>query len=481
MRTSRGGSSSLHHADITRIMRTSRAAALRHHAAAAHSSALQTGIALREGETEALRVPAWPPEQGIGSGTVYGQHVKHFCTKTSDTVCTDCEEGTYTKLWNRLSMCLSCGSRCNSDQVKTRACTKQQNRVCTCKAGMYCAYQTNIDNCRQCRMLNKCGPGLGVANTRSANENVVCRPCAPGTFSNTTSSTDVCRPHRICSILAIPGNASTDAVCASESPTPSTIPGTVYISQPEPTRSQPLEPESQPSPTPTTISVIFKSEPSTKAGISLPVGLIVGVTALGLVVLGLVNCLILVQKKKKPSCLQREAKVPHLPDEKSRGATGLEQQHLLTTAPSSSSSSLESAASSGDRRAPPRSQPQATAKEAQGSQEACAGSRSSDSSHGGHGTHVNVTCIVNVCSSSDHSSQCSSQASAAVGDPDANPPGPPKDEKIPFSQEECPSQSQWETPETLQSHEKPLPFGVLDVGMKPNQSGWYDQVAAKVA
>ncbi|KAL6060762.1 hypothetical protein STEG23_023369 [Scotinomys teguina] len=35
------GSSSLHHADITRITRTSRAAALRHHAAAAHSSALQ--------------------------------------------------------------------------------------------------------------------------------------------------------------------------------------------------------------------------------------------------------------------------------------------------------------------------------------------------------------------------------------------------------------------------------------------------------
>ncbi|KAL6089135.1 hypothetical protein STEG23_010237 [Scotinomys teguina] len=47
MRTSRGGSSSsLHHADITRITQTSRAAALRHHAAAAHSSALHTGSSL---------------------------------------------------------------------------------------------------------------------------------------------------------------------------------------------------------------------------------------------------------------------------------------------------------------------------------------------------------------------------------------------------------------------------------------------------
>lgn len=104
-----------------------------------------------------------------------------------------------------------------------------------------------------------------------------------------------------------------------------------------------------------------------------------------------------------------------------------------------------------------------------------------DSSHGSHGTHVNVTCIVNVCSSSDHSSQCSSQTSTTVGDPDAHPSGSPKDEQVPFSQEECPSQSQWETPETPLSHEKPWPLGVPDVGMKPNQQGWCDQVAAKVA
>lgn len=69
---------------------------------------------------------------------------------------------------------------------------------------------------------------------------------------------------------------------------------------------------------------------------------------------------------------------PHLPDDKSQDAVGLEQQHLLTTAPSSSSSSLESSASAGDRRAPPGGHPQArVTAEAQGSQEACAGSRSS--------------------------------------------------------------------------------------------------------
>lgn len=49
-----------------------------------------------------------------------GQHVKHFCTKTSDTVCSDCEDGTYTKLWNRLPTCLSCGSRCDDGEWPER-------------------------------------------------------------------------------------------------------------------------------------------------------------------------------------------------------------------------------------------------------------------------------------------------------------------------------------------------------------------------
>uniref|UniRef100_A0A8C6IAV5 Tumor necrosis factor receptor superfamily member 1B n=1 Tax=Mus spicilegus TaxID=10103 RepID=A0A8C6IAV5_MUSSI len=414
-----------------------------------------------------------------------GQYVKHFCNKTSDTVCADCEASMYTQVWNQFRTCLSCSSSCSTDQVETRACTKQQNRVCACEAGRYCALKTHSGSCRQCMRLSKCGPGFGVASSRAPNGNVLCRACAPGTFSDTTSSTDVCRPHRICSILAIPGNASTDAVCAPESPTLSAIPRTLYVSQPEPTRSQPLDQEPGPSQTPSILTSLGSTpiiEQSTKGGISLPIGLIVGVTSLGLLMLGLVNCFILVQRKKKPSCLQRDAKVPHVPDEKSQDAVGLEQQHLLTTAPSSSSSSLESSASAGDRRVPPGGHPQARIMaEAQGSQEARASSRISDSSHGSHGTHVNVTCIVNVCSSSDHSSQCSSQASATVGDPDAKPSASPKDEQVPFSQEECPSQSPCETTETLQGHEKPLPLGVPDMGMKPSQAGWFDQIAVKVA
>lgn len=161
--------------------------------------------------------------------------------------------------------------------------------------------------------------------------------------------------------------------------------------------------------------------------------------------------------------------MPHLPADTARGAPGSEQQHLLTTAPSSSSSSLESSASTENKRAPSRGQPQAPGTgKASGSGEAQGSSRSSESPPGGQGTQVNVTCIVNVCSSSDHGSQCPSQASSMMGDTDASSSGSPKDKQVPFSKEECPFWSQPGAPETLlQSPEdKPLPLGVPDAGMK---------------
>lgn len=92
-----------------------------------------------------------------------------------------------------------------------------------------------------------------------------------------------------------------------------------------------------------------------------------------------------------------------------------------------------------------------------------------EASSGGHGTQVNVTCIVNVCSSPDHSSQCPSQASS-TRDTDASTPNSPKEEQVPFSKEERPFQSQPGAPETLPQglEEKPLPLGVPDAGMKPS-------------
>ncbi|KAM6216913.1 tumor necrosis factor receptor superfamily member 1B [Rhynchocyon petersi] len=400
-----------------------------------------------------------------------GKHVKDLCTATSDTVCDPCEETTYTQLWNWVTECLSCSSQCSPDQVEVQACTREQNRICACRPGWYCTL-TRQEGCRLCAPLRKCPPGFGVTKPGTATSNVVCAPCGPGTFSDTTSSTDMCRPHRICSSVAVPGNASTDTVCGSLAPALTV--GSSPTLQPRVTRPQHTVPTSGPDVARRT-SPLLPLHPSPPAeglssgSISLPIGLIVGLTAVGLVLMVVVNCIILTQRKKKPSCLPGEAKVPHLPADKAQGALGPEEQHLLTTAPSSSSSSLESSASARDKRAPTGNQPQAPGVEkASGIGEAWASSTSSDPSPGGCGTQVNVTCIVNVCSSSDHGPKCPSQASSMTGDTNTNPSGAPKDEQVPFSTEECPFQSQPGTLETLlESSEKPLPLGVLGIGMKP--------------
>ncbi|XP_062046441.1 tumor necrosis factor receptor superfamily member 1B [Lepus europaeus] len=398
-----------------------------------------------------------------------GQHVKAFCTQTSDTVCAPCEDSTYTQLWNQVAKCFSCGARCSTNQVEIQACTRKQNRICTCGRGWYCMLGRQ-EGCRLCAPLRKCRPGFGVAKQGTAAWDVVCAPCTPGTFSDTTSSTDTCRPHRTCHLVAVPGNASADAVCASVSPPPRVALGAARTPRPASMTSQHVGPTPGPSTEPSFLLPMGPSPPTEGLrtdSISLPVGLIVGVTVLGLLMIGLVNIVILSQKKRKLPCLQREAKAPHLPADKARSAPGLEQQHLLTTAPSSSSSSLESSASATDRRAPTRNQPAAPGVEkAPGSGEAQASCTGPESSPGGHGTQVNVTCIVNVYSGSDHGSPCASQASSMGEDTDTSPV---VDEQVPFSKEECPLQSHLGASETLlQSPEKSLPLRMPDAVGKPS-------------
>uniref|UniRef100_A0A8C0HX08 TNF receptor superfamily member 1B n=1 Tax=Balaenoptera musculus TaxID=9771 RepID=A0A8C0HX08_BALMU len=387
-----------------------------------------------------------------------GYHVHSLCNKTSDTVCDSCESSTYTRLWNLVPACFSCNSRCSSDQLETQACTTKQNRICTCKPGWYCTLGRQ-EGCRLCVPLRKCGPGFGVARPGTATSNVACAPCAPGTFSNTMSSTDTCRPHRICSSVAVRGTSEMDAVCTSVLPTLKGTPG------PALTRSQHVEPTPGPSTAPSTsvrLTMVpgppsYPVEGRNTANISFPIGLIVGVTALGLLVIVLVNCVIMTQKKSKiPSFLPSSVYLHILPQASS-------SSHLLTTAPSSSSSSLESSASARTGGRPPG--PAAGCGRGEG-RRVWGGP---EASSGGHGTQVNVTCIVNVCSSSDHSSQCPSQASS-TRDTDTSPSGSPKDEQVPFSKEECPFQSQPGAPETLlqSPEEKPLPLGVPDAGMKPS-------------
>lgn len=48
-----------------------------------------------------------------------------------------------------------------ADQVETQACTREQNRICTCKPGSYCTLPRQ-EGCRLCATLSRCRPGFGV-------------------------------------------------------------------------------------------------------------------------------------------------------------------------------------------------------------------------------------------------------------------------------------------------------------------------------
>ncbi|KAM9034214.1 tumor necrosis factor receptor superfamily member 1B isoform X2 [Sarcophilus harrisii] len=401
-----------------------------------------------------------------------GQRVLEFCTRNSNTVCGDCEEDTYTEVWNWIRECHSCRRRCNRDLVETQNCTRRENRMCGCKSGSFCV-TGNQGTCLQCLKFAKCPRGSGVAEQGTSNSNVKCVPCAPGTFSDTISSTDTCKPHRVCHSVAVPGNATSDVICNDMVPVTTTA--DTPLSKPQPKFMNPIKnnvgTSPQPQPQPTLHQVISNDS-------TLPLGWILGLMVLIVLLLGLVSCFTFSQRKKKLlSCIKEETKVPHPTVEKSQsflGHNGTEQQNLLGSEATSSSNSLDSMLSSGETREfqeakgvenHPRQAP--NSEKSKCGQETRAGSMDSEHSHGG-GTQVNVTCIVNVCNS-DHTSQCSSQSSCP--DFEARSSGSPRNEDVPFSQEESPKKGKPGSQNVLDTllpdlEEKPLPIGIQDMGMK---------------
>uniref|UniRef100_A0A4X2M4Y8 TNFR-Cys domain-containing protein n=2 Tax=Vombatus ursinus TaxID=29139 RepID=A0A4X2M4Y8_VOMUR len=409
-----------------------------------------------------------------------GKRVLQSCTKNSNTVCIDCEHDTHTEVWNWVEECHSCRSRCNRDLVEIQNCTRRENRICACKPGFFCITRSQ-GSCLRCFKFTKCLWGFGVSKPGTSNSNVECAACAPGTFSDTVSSTDACKPHRICHSVAIPGNATSDAICTdmvsaptkAGPPLPKRQPGfmnpkdTTWTSQPSVTLGTSPQPQPQP-----TIRLVFSNGPI------LPLGWILGLMVVILLLIGLIFRFTLSQRKKKLlSCIKEETKVPHSVAEKNQsisGHTGTEQQNLLDSEATSSSNSLDSMLSSGEVKEfqetkgmennPHQAPSSERSKCGQGTR---AGSMNSEHAHNG-GTQVKVTCIVNVCNS-DHTSQCSSQSSCP--DFEASSSGSTWNEDVPFSQEESPRKGKpgsQNAPQTLlpDFEEKPLPIGIQDMGMK---------------
>ncbi|NWH93061.1 TNR8 factor, partial [Aegithalos caudatus] len=92
----------------------------------------------------------------------------------------------------RCDACVSCSKE--PDLVEKQPCSLTSSRTCECRPGLFC--QTSVkDTCTRCQHHSACKPGFGVKIKGTSTNDVTCEECPPGTFSDQTSSTDICKPH----------------------------------------------------------------------------------------------------------------------------------------------------------------------------------------------------------------------------------------------------------------------------------------------
>ncbi|KFO87962.1 Tumor necrosis factor receptor superfamily member 8, partial [Buceros rhinoceros silvestris] len=155
---------------------------------------------------------------------------KKACPRDPREDCMKCGPEQYVKEASQKPQCYACVSCAESDLVEKEPCSFNSSRVCECRPGLFC--QTAVANtCTRCQQHTVCKPGFGVKVRGTSTNDVTCEECPSGTFSDQTSSTDICKPHTNCAelnkVVLSKGNATHDQVCLDQLPTyltPSTSP-----------------------------------------------------------------------------------------------------------------------------------------------------------------------------------------------------------------------------------------------------------------
>lgn len=162
-----------------------------------------------------------------------GTYVSDHCTNTSLRVCSSCPAGTFTRHENGIERCHDCSQPCPWPMIERLPCAALTDRECICPPGMYQSNGT-------CAPHTVCPVGWGVRKKGTENENVRCKQCARGTFSDVPSSVMKCKAHTDCLgqnlVVVKPGTKETDNVCGlhpSFSSTTPPSPGTATFSHPE--------------------------------------------------------------------------------------------------------------------------------------------------------------------------------------------------------------------------------------------------------
>lgn len=167
-----------------------------------------------------------------------GTYVSEHCTNTSLRVCSSCPAGTFTRHENGIEKCHDCSQPCPGLMVEKLPCSALTDRECTCPPGMF---QSNAT----CAPHTVCPVGWGVRKKGTENEDVRCKQCARGTFSDVPSSVLKCKAYTDCLshnlVVVTPGTREADNICGprpSLSSTTPPSPGTTISSHLEPMESQ---------------------------------------------------------------------------------------------------------------------------------------------------------------------------------------------------------------------------------------------------
>ncbi|XP_049914814.1 tumor necrosis factor receptor superfamily member 21 [Epinephelus moara] len=146
-----------------------------------------------------------------------GTYVSVHCSPTAVRECSRCPEDTFTRGENGMIKCHPCRALCPAGFIEKATCTSIQDRVCTCPPNSF----LSGDGVTECKPHSLCPPGTRVKKRGGETEDVLCKPCTKGTFSDRESRAVKCRIHTDCQaqglVLLIPGTKETDNVCGPPS------------------------------------------------------------------------------------------------------------------------------------------------------------------------------------------------------------------------------------------------------------------------
>ncbi|XP_026174725.1 tumor necrosis factor receptor superfamily member 21 [Mastacembelus armatus] len=162
-----------------------------------------------------------------------GTYVSVHCSPTAVRECSPCPKGSFTRGENGVQQCHRCRPPCPVGFIEKTPCTTTQDRVCACPPNSFFSQ----DGDTQCKPHSLCAPGTRVKKRGSETEDVLCKPCTKGTFSDAESSVMKCRAHTDCKaqglMMLIPGTREKDNICGPP-PTalPSSTPLPIYTTTP---------------------------------------------------------------------------------------------------------------------------------------------------------------------------------------------------------------------------------------------------------